>query len=393
MQPEAPTCRPREPTHGRLLGEVGGACGDLGTFIPHVVGALTVAGLAPAGVLLGFGAAFVASGLFYGLPMAVQPMKAVSAVLLTGQLAPGATAAAGLVIGGVLLLLGATGLIAKMARLIPQSVTAGLQLGLGLAMGWLGLTMVAETPWIGVPALALLLGLPRLSPFLPAAPLVLLAAVVIGITTGRTAMPTAIGLDLRPPPLVLPGGWGEVLQALELAVVPQLPLTLTNAVIVTAAVCRDLFPERAARATVRNLALTSGAANLLLSPFGAMPMCHGAGGVAAQHRFGARTGLAPVLLGAALLALALAFASSAAALFAAIPTSAVGALLLVAGTDLAVSKRLFDARPHCWPAIAIAAGATALVNPAVGLAAGWAVELGRTLGGRLARRDALGRMP
>ena len=393
MPPEAPTCRPREPTHRRLLSEVGGACGDLGTFIPHVVGAMTVAGLAPAGVLLGFGASFVASGLFYGLPMAVQPMKAVSAVLLTGQLAPGALAAAGLVVGAVLLLLGATGLIGRLAKLIPQSVTAGLQLGLGLAMGWLGLTMVAETPWIGVPALALLLGLPRLSPFLPAAPLVLLTAVVIGITTGRTAMPTAIGLDLRPPPLVLPGGWGEVLQALELAVVPQLPLTLTNAVIVTAAVCRDLFPERAARATVRNLALTSGAANLLLSPFGAMPMCHGAGGVAAQHRFGARTGLAPVLLGAALLALALAFASSAAALFAAIPTSAVGALLLVAGTDLAVSKRLFDARPHCWPAIAIAAGATALVNPAVGLAAGWAVELGRTLGGRLARRDALGRMP
>jgi hypothetical protein len=55
MQPEAPTCRPREPTHGRLLGEVGGACGDLGTFIPHVVGAMTVAGLAPAGVLFGFG--------------------------------------------------------------------------------------------------------------------------------------------------------------------------------------------------------------------------------------------------------------------------------------------------------------------------------------------------
>ena len=392
MEPGPPPSIPRQ-AKGRLLGEVGGACGDLGTFIPHVVGAMAVAGLAPAGVLFGFGVAFVVSGLLYGLPMAVQPMKAVSAVLLTGQLAPGATAAAGLVIGAILLLLGATGLIAKMARLIPQSVTAGLQLGLGLTMGWLGLTMVAETPWIGVPALALLLGLPRLSPFLPPAPLVLLAAVVIGITTGRTAMPTAIGLDLRPPPLVLPGGWGEVLQALELAVVPQLPLTLTNAVIVTAAVCRDLFPERAARATVRNLALTSGAANLLLSPFGAMPMCHGAGGVAAQHRFGARTGLAPVLLGAALLALALAFASSAAALFAAIPTSAVGALLLVAGTDLAVSKRLFDARPHCWPAIAIAAGATALVNPAVGLAAGWAVELGRTLGGRLARRDALGRMP
>src|SRR5215218_4272352 len=98
----------------KFIQECAGACGDLGTFIPHAIGAMTVAGLAPAGVLFGFGVSFVAAGLFYGLPMAVQPMKAVSAVLLTGQLNPGATAAAGLVIGAVLLLLGATGLIAKM---------------------------------------------------------------------------------------------------------------------------------------------------------------------------------------------------------------------------------------------------------------------------------------
>jgi Molybdate transporter of MFS superfamily len=185
----------------------------------------------------------------------------------------------------------------------------------------------------------------------------------------------------------------EVWQALELAVVPQLPLTLINAVVVTAALCRDLFPDRAARATARNLALTSGAMNLLLAPLGAMPMCHGAGGVAAQHRFGARTGLAPVLLGVLLLAAALGFADATASLLAAIPTSAVGALLLVAGADLAMSKRMFDARPHCWPAIGIAAAATALANPAFGLAAGWAVELGRTLAARLARRGAPGRMP
>ncbi|MBD0274069.1 MAG: benzoate/H(+) symporter BenE family transporter [Acetobacteraceae bacterium] len=385
MQRKPPPHRPREQTHGRLLGEVGGACGDLGTFIPHVVGALTVAGLAPAGVLFGFGAAFVASGLFYGVPMAVQPMKAVGAVLLTGQLTPGATAAAGLVVGAVLLLLGATGLITKLARLVPQSVTAGLQLGLGITMGWLGLTMIAETPWIGVPALALLFGLPRLSPRMPVAPLVLLGSVVVGATTGQMTMPAAIGFDLRPPPLTLPDSWGEVWQAVELAVVPQLPLTLTNAVIVTAALCRDLFPERAGRATVRNLALTSGVMNLMLAPFGAMPMCHGAGGVAAQHRFGARTGLAPVMMGAALLALALGSASGAAAVFAAIPASAVGALLLVAGTDLAMSKRLFDARLNCWPAIVIAAGVTAPVNPAVGLAAGWAVELVRAFA-RASRR-------
>lgn len=80
-------------------GELGGACGDLGTFVPLVVGAMTVAGLAPAGVLVGFGAFLVAAGLAFGVPLAVQPMKAVAAVLLTGGLGPGELAAAGLMTG------------------------------------------------------------------------------------------------------------------------------------------------------------------------------------------------------------------------------------------------------------------------------------------------------
>ena len=376
-----------------IVRECAGACGDLGTFIPHVIAAMTVAGLAPAGVLFGFGVSFIAAGLFYGLPMAVQPMKAISAVLLTGQLTPGATAAAGLMIGAILLFLGATGLISKVARIIPQSVTAGLQLGLGLMLGWLGLMMVLEAPWIGIPALLLLLGVPRLWPQVPIAPLVVMLATGAGLATGLTEIPPAPGFALHLPPLVLPENWGTVWQGLQLAVLPQLPLTLTNAVIITAVLCRELFPERAVRASVRNLALTSGAANLLLAPFGAMPMCHGAGGVTAQHRFGARTGVAPVLFGVALLVLALGFAGSAAALFAAIPLSAVGALLLLAGTDLAVSKRLFDARPDCWPVIGIAAGATALLNPAVGLAAGWAVELGRSALKQLRDVPRRSRMP
>ncbi|MFZ1428077.1 MAG: putative sulfate/molybdate transporter [Geminicoccaceae bacterium] len=373
--PEHAPASGSKPPHRRLISECAGACGDLGTFIPHVIGAMTVAGLAPAGVLFGFGVSLVAAGLFYGLPMSVQPMKAVSAVLLTGQLSPAATAAAGLMIGIILLALGVTGLISRVARLIPQSVTAGLQLGLGLLMGWLGLRMVLQTPWIGIPALVLLFGVPHIRPQMPVAPFVLLAATGAGLATGLTPLPPMTGFDLHLPPLMLPGDWAAVWHAFQVAVVPQMPLTLTNAVIVTAVLCHELFPERAARATVRNLALTSGAANLLLAPFGAMPMCHGAGGVAAQHRFGARTGLAPVLFGSALLVLALGFAGSAAALFAAIPIGAVGALLLVAGTDLALSRRLFDARPACWPAIGMAAAATAFLDPALGLVAGWGVEI------------------
>src|SRR3546814_8958796 len=104
-----------------LPGELGGSCVDLGTFLPYVIGAMTVAGLAPLGILFGFGIFFISSGLFYGLPMAVQPMKVVGAVLLTGDIGAGEMAATGMVIGAVMLVLGLTGTIGPVARLIPQS--------------------------------------------------------------------------------------------------------------------------------------------------------------------------------------------------------------------------------------------------------------------------------
>src|SRR3954452_8137981 len=93
------------PLRRRFLLEVSGACGDLGTFIPHVIGAITVAGLAPVGVLFGFALFLIATGLFYGLPLPVQPMKAVSAVILTDGLRPAEVAAAGVILGFVLLVL------------------------------------------------------------------------------------------------------------------------------------------------------------------------------------------------------------------------------------------------------------------------------------------------
>jgi MFS superfamily sulfate permease-like transporter len=307
--------------------------------------------------------------------MAVQPMKAVSAVLVTGQVGPGEVAAAGILLGLVLLLLGATGTIGWLARVIPQSVSAGLQLGLGISMALLGIELMWRTPWLGIPALALLAAL-MLLPRFPAAPAMLAGAIAAGYAAGLVQPPSDIELAWGALSVTLPSP-AEIWRGFELLVVPQLPLTLTNAVIVTALVCRGLFPATASRASERNLALSSGLANLVLAPLGAMPMCHGAGGVQAQHRFGARTGLAPVILGLVLLMLGLGFAGSAAALFALIPLAAVGALLLVAGADLALSRRLFDAQPSCWPVIAVAAAVTLAFNPAVGLLAGCAGEVVR----------------
>ena len=364
------------PRAKRLGMEVSGACGDLGTFIPHVIGAMTVAGLAPFGVLFGFATFLIATGAFYGLPLPVQPMKAISAVILTGGLRPGEIAAAGVIIGLVLLVLGATGWIGRLARLIPQSVSAGLQLGLGLLMAVLGLKLILQTPVIGFAALALLVALGRI-PHCPAALLVLAGAATVGWVSGGSAI-ILNGGPISPalPQLVIPSTT-EIWRSIEPAVLPQLSLTLTNAVIVTAAIARELFPASGATVSERKLALSSGLANLLLCPFGAMPMCHGAGGLQAQYRFGARTGLAPILFGVLLLVLAVGFADQAASLFALIPSSAVGALLILAGSDLAISRRLFDGKPSCMPVIGIAALITLTVNPAIGLVLGWVAEFVR----------------
>src|SRR5947207_7711787 len=362
-----------------ILQECSGACGDLGTFIPHVIGAITVAGLASAGVLFGFGVFLIGSGLFYGLPLPVQPMKAVSAVILTNGLRPGEIAAAGLLMGALLFALGVTGAIGRVSRFIPQSVSAGLQLGLGILMGVLGIGLVLKTPWLGFGALALLPVRMRV-PRCPAAPLMLVMLVIVilaGWSLAEISFPDGLQFAWSLPKLVIPS-WEDVWRSVELAVIPQLPLTLANAVIVTASLCREMFPADAARASERRLALSSGVANFALAPFGAMPMCHGAGGLQAQYRFGARTGLAPMLFGGVLLVIGLGFAESAGQLFAIIPIGAVGALLIIAGTDLALSRRLFDGRPSCWPVIGITALLTVVASPAVGLAGGWLAELCRS---------------
>src|SRR6202030_1213638 len=69
--------------------------------------------------------------------------------------------------------------------------------------------------------------------------------------------------------------------------------------------------------------------------------------------------------------------SHAAALFALIPIGAVGSLLIFAGTDLAISRRLFDGKPSCLWVIGATALVTVTVNPALGLILGWVAELMR----------------
>jgi len=364
--------------------ELSGALGDLGTLLPLVLGSIAVAGLAPLPVLAGFALFYLATAALYRLPIPVQPMKAVAVVLLTAELGPAALAASGVMLGAVLLLLGLTGSITRLARLVPQSVLAGLPLGLGLALALLSLDLMATAPLLAALTALLLLGLLLLGA--PAALLALAAAIALAPLLGVAAP----GLELAAAPAVALA-WpsaAELAEAFSLLVLPQLSLTFTNAVLLTALLAGDYFGARAAHVTPKRLSISSGLANLLLTPLGALPMCHGAGGLAAHYRFGARSGTAPLLLGLLLLALALLPGGQGLALLAAIPTAALGALLLLAAGELALSRRLFDCRLSCWPVILVTAAVTLWADPFWGLLAGSGAELVRLAVLRLARRDA-----
>ena len=332
------------------------------------MGAITVVGMDPTGILTTFGLFYVASGVFYGVPIAVQPMKAASAAVLVEPMAPAAIAGAGLVIGAVFLILGVTGVVSRLARILPKTIAAGLQLGLGLSLAGLGLRLVGKQVWLGVAISALMLVLMRYR----RAPVALIA-IVVGIAAGQALglappFPTLhIGLHL--PHLTIPT-WAQVIHGTEYAVLPQIPLTLTNAIIVTAALSRQLFPNEQHPVNERNLAITTGLGNLLAAPFGGYLMCHGAGGMAGHFRFGARSGTAPVLIGSVFIVLGVVFGSDGYALLKTIPDAVLGGLLLFSGIELALAARLQDYEGDDVFLVLLMAAIGVAINPAAAFAVG-----------------------
>lgn len=353
---------------GWNLREVSGALGDLGTFLPHIIGAITVVGMAPTGVLTAFGLFYVFTGAFYSVPIAVQPMKAASAAALIEPMSPGAVAGAGLIIGLFFLAAGASGLVSRLARIIPPTVASGLQLGLGLSLGALGIRMIGAQPWLGAAICALMLVLMR-SQRLPVALIALLAGVAAGQMIGVSPPFPALTFGLHLPDLIIPT-WEETLHGIEFAVLPQIPLTLTNAIIVTAVLSRQLFPLEINPVNERNLSLTTGLGNLLTAPFGGYLMCHGAGGLSGHYRFGGRTATAPVLIGLVFLGLGVLLGESGYALLKTIPDAVLGALLLFSGIDLALSSRPQSYKDADLFLVLLMAAIGVALNPAVAFAVG-----------------------
>ncbi|MEW8027255.1 MAG: putative sulfate/molybdate transporter [Candidatus Thiodiazotropha sp.] len=359
-------------TTKQIAGEISGAFADLGTFLPIVIAVLTLHLMDPSGLFIGFGLFALAVAAIYRRPIPVQPMKAVAAIVIADTLGAGTIAVTGLMMGVTILLLTITGFVSSIAKTIPQSVLTGIQLGVGLILAWAGAKLMLQDPITGLVALIfLLLLLPtRLKP-LAAILAILGSALWSGIDRPGQLPEIAIGFYL---PQWVGFDWSDAWTSAESILLPQLALTLTNAMIVTAAIARHLFEDQGRSITPQRLGMSTGVLNLLLAPLGAFPMCHGAGGLVVQHRFGARTGLAPAIFGITCLSFGLLLGPNALQLLMLIPLAAVGALLVFAGLDLAMSKELMQGPRENLPVIVVTGLVCLLLNVALGLLVGIAIE-------------------
>lgn len=326
--------------------ELAGAFGDLGTLVPFVVGYITISQMDPQGVLLGFGLLAVATGLYFRTPMSVQPMKAIATVAITHPevITRGAIFVASVVTGLLWLGMGASRAVSLLATLTSRPVVRGIVLGLGLSFIFEGVKLMQLAPWLAIGGASLtffLLGQPRVPAMLIL--LVYGAASALALDSALASDLGALSPNFRLPTVGVPAiTWADVLNGSLLLALPQLALTLGNAIIATAEEHNQLFPAHPI--SVRLLAIDHGLMNLIAAPLGGVPMCRGAGGMAGHIRFGARTGGALLILGLLLLVGALFFPDSIATLFRLFPMPVLGVILFFGGIELAagVSNETFS---------------------------------------------------
>ena len=228
--------------------EITGAFGDIGVFLPLAIALMKGCGISHVPLFGVAGAAAIFGGIFYGIPVPVQPLKAMAAICLSLSLPPSVISSAALCMGALLLLFSFfKNMPGVLSRLYPHPVIRGVQMGLGLLLIKAGFSLI------------------------------------LGVEKAHTVTGDTYTAGLFYPFFVL--------------VIPQIPLTLGNAVVGTKDCARLYFGERARLVTEKNILRETGIFNLFAGAVGGYPICRGSGGVTAHYRFGARTAAAPIILG------------------------------------------------------------------------------------------------
>lgn len=377
--------------------EFAGSLGDLGVLLPIAAGMIMVNGLSPQGLFLGVGLFYIAAGLYFKTTVPVQPMKVISSLAIAMALPSEQIFASGLLVGVLLLVIGLTGTMTKVAKYIPKPVVRGVQLSTGLLLMAQGARFAMGTssfqianhmaePFLTLQTLGpiplnwLLAVVALITTFLlldnkkaPAALVVVVFGLVVGIILNNGSGSFSLTPAL---PEFLPAGLPSIATfstALFVLTLPQLPMTLGNAVVANADLANEFFGKDASRTTNKALCLSMGLANIGSFLVGGMPMCHGAGGLATHYRFGARSAGSNLIIGALFTALALLLGEQAGVVARMIPLSILGVLLFFGGGQLALTIQDIKERGDLFVCLTIVA-ITLASNLAIGYLVGTGIH-------------------
>jgi len=359
---------------------------------------IMINGLNPLGVFFSIGIFYILSGVYYGVTVPIQPMKVIGSYAIATAIGPSKILASSLLIGVFLLIIGATGAITTIGKYTPKSVVRGVQLSTGVVLMAQGVRLVmgsspfqlirkAAEPYLSfqslgpVPisiAIGVLGGILTLllleNRKLPAGFVVVLGGVAFGSLLGTHEGLGNLRFGIHIPQMMPSGfpSWTDFTFACLLLVLPQIPMTLGNAVIAYADLSEAYFKEDSRKVTYRSICISMALANFGTFLLGGMPLCHGAGGLAAHYRFGARTAGSNLIIGTIFVALALFLGRQSLGVVYLIPMSILGVLLVFAGSQLALTVIDVNERKDFFVAL-LMLGMTLATNLAVGFVIGIAL--------------------
>lgn len=257
------------------LSELAGAFGDFGTIIPLVLAVALVTTMNVGYMLLFFGIWFLITGWYYGLPIPIEPMKAIAVIVIAEKLSAGEIAAAGIILGFLFLLLSYGPLLLWLEKVIPESVVRGIQLGLALILIKTSIGYITGDPIFAAIGIAIILVFLIICTRCPLIPdLSALVIIGVGVSIGIIIHGFPAMHILAFPSLVIPAPV-DYLNSMYSLVPSQALLTVTNAILATILLTKDLFKVDVPAA---RLSRTIGLMNLTSVPFGGFPMCHGGPG-------------------------------------------------------------------------------------------------------------------
>ena len=378
--------------------ELAGSLGDLGTLLPIAIAMVLVNGLNPLGLFFSIGVFYILSGVYFGVTVPVQPMKVIGAYAIATSLNADQILASTLLMGIFLLIVGATGAIDVIRRITPKAVIRGVQLSTGALLIAGGIKFIIGTskfqelqgavePYlalqsIGPVPVSLVIGavagiitlLLLDNRTFPAGLIVVLGGLLAGLALGARVDIDA-GLAGFHLPDVLPFGFpgqADFTFALFALVLPQLPMTLGNAVLAYTDLSKEYFGERSKQVTNRKACMSMALANFFSFCLGGMPLCHGAGGLAAHYRFGARTAGSNLMIGLIFAGLAILLGTNIVDVLNLLPMAVLGVLLVFAGSQLTLTIMDLDQRKDLFVATLIL-GITLATNLGAGFITGMIV--------------------